>query len=174
MKVADKLYVAIDYTLALDSGEEVDRSQEGKPMGFVAGAGQILPGLEKALMGRSSGENFKITLSPGEGYGPVDQGLIQEIPKARFPEGAALEPGMFFQARGPRGPMLLTVKEVRDEVVVADLNHPLAGKTLHFDVTVVQVREPNALELESLSGGCACGPTGGGESCGPDSGCACG
>ena len=175
MKVADNRYVAIDYRLTLDSGEEIDRSPEGCPLGFVAGTGSIIPGLESALAGRSAGEKFTITVDPEQAYGPVVDELVQIIPRERFPAGMEIVPGMGFQARGPRGPVEMVVKAVAPDAVTVDLNHPLAGKRLTFDVTVAEVREPRAEELAALmhSSDCdhdECGPEDCG-SCGGGCGC---
>lgn len=180
MIVADNMFVAIDYRLSLGSGEEVDRSPEGKPLGFVVGTGRIIPGLESALMGRAAGDTAQITLEPEDAYGPVDPGLFKEVPMDKFPEGADVEPGMAFEAHGPRGPVRITVAKINDDdTVTVDLNHPMAGKQLIFDVTVVEVREPRAEELSQLSAGCACGTSQGGRGgCGPmeggGEGCGCG
>jgi len=172
VKVAENLFVAIDYRLSLDSGEEVDSSQEGNPLSFVVGAGRIIPGLENALVGKEEGESFKVSLEPENAYGAIDDSLFQEIPRERFPADVEIKPGMAFQATGPRGPIMLTVKEADESAVKVDLNHPMAGKKLHFDVKVVEVREASPEELQSPQGGCACGPEKEKEDCGP--GCACG
>jgi FKBP-type peptidyl-prolyl cis-trans isomerase SlyD len=159
MNIEDKVYVAIDYRLSLPGGEEVDKSVE--PFGFVTGAGQIIPGLEKELMGKSEGYEAQVVVGPEDAYGPVNENLVQEIPRSQFPEDTEIEPGMTFHAQGPQGPIMLTVKTVNDnETVTVDLNHPLAGKELHFDVKVVEVREPTAQELalaEQQVAGCGCG-----------------
>lgn len=162
MQIDNKLYVAIDYKLALASGEEVDSSPEGQPLGFITGAGQIIPGLEKELMGKTAGHESKVVVEPEEGYGQVNENLFQEIPRDQFPADCEVEPGMTFQAQGPQGPVMLSIKEVKDgNMVIVDLNHPLAGKQLHFDVKVVEVREPTAEELAQLeqqaAAGCGCG-----------------
>jgi len=158
VKVADNLFVSIDYRLTLDSGEEVDRSPEGQPLSFVAGSGMIIPGLERQLIGLEAGARTQVTVEPEEAYGIVDEGLFRQIPKDRFPEGADLSPGTVFQANGPRGPVPLTVSKVDEEagVVTVDMNHPLAGKRLQFEVGVVEVREPQPHEMPRSS--CACGP----------------
>jgi FKBP-type peptidyl-prolyl cis-trans isomerase SlyD len=180
MIVADKVFVAIDYRLSLGSGEAVDHSPEGKPLGFIVGTGRIIPGLESALMGRAAGDTAQITLEPEDAYGPVDQDLFKEVPMDKFPDGVEVKPGMAFEAQGPRGPAMITVAKINDDdTVTVDLNHPMAGKRLIFDVTVVEVREPLAEELSQLSAGCACGSSeGGGESCGSSEGggegCGCG
>ena len=183
MKIADNSFVSIDYRLTLESGEEVDRSPAGSPLGFVAGTGSIIPGLESALMGREAGEGLRVTVEPEQAYGPVQQELLQIIPRDRFPAGVEIAPGMSFQARGPRGPVAMTVTAVADDAVTIDMNHPMAGKRLIFDVSVVEVREPRADEMPQFSGGCGCGPEeqsdcgcgpGGGGGCGSSSGGGCG
>ena len=178
MNIADKMYVAIEYTLTLESGQEIDKSPAGQPLGFIAGTGQIIPGLEKALMGRAAGDNAKLVIAPEDAYGPVKDNLFQDIPKSQFPTDVEITPGMAFEAQGPHGPFMITVAKVNDnETITVDLNHPMAGKELHFEVNVVEVREPTTEELAqaaaSFSSGCGCGSdeadTG---ACG--SGCNCG
>jgi FKBP-type peptidyl-prolyl cis-trans isomerase SlyD len=178
MNIEDKKYVAIEYTLSLDSGQEIDKSPEGQPLGFIAGTGQIIPGLEKALMGMAAGDNAQLVVEPEDAYGPVNDKLFQDIPKGQFPDDVEIKPGMAFEAQGPKGPFMITVSKINDnDTVTVDLNHPMAGKQLHFDVNVVEVREPTAEELAqvaaSMSAGCGCG-TQDAESaaCGP--GCNCG
>ena len=165
MNIADNMFVAIDYTLTLESGQEIDKSPEGQPLGFIAGTGQIIPGLEKALMGRAAGDSAKLVVEPEDAYGPVKDDLLQEIPKTQFPSDIDVTPGMAFEAQGPNGPFMITVAKVNDnDTITVDLNHPMAGKQLHFDVNVVEVREPTADELAkvaaSLSSGCGCGGDG--------------
>ena len=176
MNIVDKLYVAIEYTLSLESGEEIDKSPAGQPLGFIAGTGQIIPGLEKALMGRRVGDNAKLVVEPEDAYGPVKDNLFQDIPKDQFPNDVEIKPGMAFEAQGPRGPFMITVARINEnDTVTVDLNHPMAGKELHFDVNVVEVRKPTADELAhaaaSLSAGCGCGSDDA-DACGP--GCNCG
>jgi FKBP-type peptidyl-prolyl cis-trans isomerase SlyD len=176
MNIADKLYVAIEYTLSLESGEEIDKSPAGQPLGFIAGTGQIIPGLEKALMGRRVGDNAKLVVAPEDAYGPVKDDLFQDIPKSQFPGDVEIKPGMAFEAQGPRGPFMITVAKIHEnDTVTVDLNHPMAGKELHFDVNVIEVRKPTADELAhaaaSLSAGCGCGSDDA-DACGP--GCNCG
>jgi len=157
MNIADKLYVAFDYKLALDSGEEIDRSSEGKPLGFITGSDQIIPGLEKAMMGMTIGDSSKISVEPEDAYGQAKPELFQDVPRNQFPADIEPKPGMTFQAQGPQGPIAINIKEIKDEnTVVIDLNHPLAGKKLHFDINIVEVREPTAEELSALSSGCNC------------------
>ena len=150
MKVEDQVYVSIDYTLTLDSGEVVDQSKAGDPLGFIFGAGQVIGGLEKGLLGMEVGQAAKITVEPEDGYGQPEPNMLRDIPRENFPGDVALEPGMGFTARGPHGPVSFRVNSVTDDVVVADFNHPLAGQRLHFDVKVAEVREPRAEELAAL------------------------
>ena len=173
MNIADKTYVAIEYTLSLDSGEQVDKSQEGQPFGFITGVGQIIPGLEKALIGMVSGDSATITVEPEEAYGLVKQEMFRDIPKDQFPTDVEIKPGMAFEAQGPHGPFMIRVAEINDSdnSVTVDLNHPLAGKRLNFDVNIVEVREPTATELDQLSAACACGTA---EQANCGSGCNCG
>jgi FKBP-type peptidyl-prolyl cis-trans isomerase SlyD len=166
MNIAEKMYVAIDYTLTLESGQEIDKSPEGQPLGFIAGTGQIIPGLEKALIGRIAGDSAKVVVEPEDAYGPVKDDLFQEVPNSQFPSDVDVKAGMAFEAQGPNGPFMITVAKINDnDTVTVDLNHPMAGKQLHFDVNVVEVREPTEEELAkavaSFSSGCGCG-------CGPE------
>ncbi len=159
MNISENTYVAFDYKLSLNSGEEVDRSPEGQPLGIITGAGQIIPGLEKAMMEKKEGDNFQISVPSEEGYGQVNPELFRDIARSQFPGDIDVQPGMTFQADGPQGPMLINIKEIKDEnTVVIDLNHPLAGKQLNFDINIVEVREPTAEEMSGLSTGRAgCG-----------------
>ena len=187
MEIAEKIYVAIDYTLTLESGQEIDKSPAGQPLGFITGFGQVIPGLEKALMGRVAGDNAQLVIEPEEAYGPVRDDLLQEVPKSQFPGDVELKQGMNFEAQSPRGPMMITIEKINDnDTVTVDLNHPMAGKQLHFDINVVEVREPTTEEMQQLQAqfadGCGCGggqadPSGGcgcsGEEKDPSSGCGC-
>jgi FKBP-type peptidyl-prolyl cis-trans isomerase SlyD len=150
MKIQGEVYVAIDYTLTLDSDEVVDSSEPGKPFGFVFGGGQVIAGLEKGLEGMEQGESVKFTVEPEDGYGPPREELFRELPREHFPGDVDLAPNMIFEGSGPQGTFRFRVDSVRDDVVVADLNHPLAGQRLHFEVEVVEVREVRAEELEAL------------------------
>ena len=162
MKIQDQVYVAIDYTLSLASDQVVDSSEPGKSIGFIFGSGQVIPGLEKGLEGMEQGQSTKITVEPEDGYGQPSPDLLQEIPREHFPADMEIESDMIFEATGPQGPMRFRVESVSDEVVVADMNHPLAGERLLFDVTVNEVREAQPEELEALQKHSDCAP----ENCG--------
>lgn len=173
MKIADNMYVAIEYALTLDSGEEIDRSQEGKPLAFITGAGQIVPGLEKGLNGMAAGDSAEITVAPEDAYGPIKEDLLQEIPRSQFPTDMEVKEGMSFEAQGPQGPFMIVVSKVNDnDTVTVDLNHPMAGKSLNFAIKVVEVRPPKTEELASLNSAAGCGCGGGAPA--ESAGCACG
>jgi len=149
MKVGKGSVVDIDYSLHLGDGNVIDQSSPGEPLSYIHGEGHIVPGLEQALEGLAAGDARKVVVPPEEGYGPHDPRGTQEVPRDVFPADLKPEVGMQFTARGPRGEAVpFTVTDVKLESVVVDLNHPLAGKTLHFDVTVREVRVATAEELE--------------------------
>ena len=156
MKIQDQTFVAIEYTLTLDSDEVVDQSQPGQPFGFIFGAGLVIPGLEKGLEGMEKGQSAKLTVEAEEGYGQPREELFRELPREHFPADAEIEPNMIFEADGPHGPVRFRVESVTDDVVVANLNHPLAGERLHFDLKVIEVREPTPEELDKVRELCAC------------------
>jgi len=148
MKIADESVVTMHYTLKDDKGETLDSSVGGEPLAFLQGAGNIIPGLEEALMGKTTGDKLQVTLPPDKGYGERDERLIQSIPKNQFQNGDALKVGMQFQVNSQGGPMILTVVGLKDDDVVVDGNSPLAGQTLHFDVEITDVRKATEEELE--------------------------
>ncbi len=149
MKIAKGHVVAVDYSLHLGNGEVVDASEPGEPLTYLHGEGQIVPGLESALEGLDVGESRKVVVAPDQGYGARDPRGIQEVPRGAFPADLEFRPGLELTAEGEDGePVPFTIREVKPESVVIDLNHPLAGETLHFDVTVREVRAATAEELE--------------------------
>lgn len=152
MKIEKNLFVAIEYCLTLDSGEEVDRSRSDNPLSFITGTSQIIPGLEKEIMGMETGDSANITVELDDAYGPPREDLMHEIPRSQFPADADIKPGIKFQAQSPNGPIIILVKTVKDDTVTVDLNHPLAGQRLHFDVKITEVREPSAQELATEAG----------------------
>lgn len=150
MEIAAARVASIQYTLTDDSGKVLDQSPESHPLRYFHGAGNIIPGLERALDGKQAGDSLKVDVGPEEGYGLRNEGLVQEIPREAFKGVDEVAPGMQFEARTERGPLLVTVVDVADDKVRIDGNHPLAGQTLHFDVRVVDVRE--ATEAEKQAG----------------------
>lgn len=148
MQISPNKVVSIHYTLKNDAGDVLDTSSGREPLAYLHGSGNIIPGLEKALEGKSSGEKMNVSIVPEEGYGERHEGLIQDVPRDAFQGVEDIQPGMQFHAQGPSGPMVVTVQEVGDDTVKVDGNHPLAGETLHFDVEVADVREATAEEQE--------------------------
>ena len=138
--------VAIHYTLRDEGGEVLDSSPEGQPLEYVHGEGQIIPGLERALEGKEAGEAVAVTVPPDEAYGPRDDQLQQQVPLKLFEGVEKVEPGMRFQAQTPNGTQVITGVAVEGDQVTVDANHPLAGETLSFDVTVERVDEGGAAE----------------------------
>lgn len=149
MKIADKCVVHIHYTLKNDQGETLDSSEGREPLPYLHGANNIVPGLEKALDGQEAGAKLDVTVPCEEGYGPVIPEAIQTVPREAFQGVDDIQPGMQFQAQSPEGQVqVITVKDVTDEGILVDGNHPLAGQTLNFAIEVAEVREATEQELE--------------------------
>jgi FKBP-type peptidyl-prolyl cis-trans isomerase SlyD len=149
MKIEKGRVVDIDYSLHLGDGEIVDRSEPDEPLTYLHGEGDIVPGLESALEGAAVGDRKQVVVAPGDGYGTHDPAGIQRVPRQAFPQGFQPQVGMQLSAQGPDGDeVMFVIQKVELDAVTIDLNHPLAGKTLHFDVTVREVREATAEELQ--------------------------
>jgi FKBP-type peptidyl-prolyl cis-trans isomerase SlyD len=149
MAIENGNVVEIDYKLHLGDGEVVDQSEGGEPLAYIQGEGQIVPGLEQAIAGMNVGGSKQVVVQPTEGYGDHDPRGVQEVSREAFPEEFEPKPGMQLVAQAPSGePVQFVVKEVRGQTVLVDFNHPLAGKTLHFEVTVRQVRAATDEERE--------------------------
>jgi len=146
MQIAENTVVSFHYTLTDDAGKVIDSPAGREPLTYMHGTGQIVPGLEKVMTGRSEGDQFKVDVTPAEGYGERHAELEQQVPREAFQGVENVEPGMQFQGRGPQGVINVTVTKVENDVVFIDGNHPLAGQTLHFDVEVTGVREATAEE----------------------------
>lgn len=131
--------VSIEYTLTLDDGTVADSNVGGDPLTYSHGKGEILPALEQKLEGMATDETKRVRLGPEEGYGQVNPELFREVPEASVPEDARVV-GQVLYGEGPDGkPFQVRVHELREESVVLDLNHPLAGQRLNFDVRIVSV-----------------------------------
>ena len=158
MKIADNTHVTLAYCLSIDSGEEIDRAEINEPFSFITGRKQVIPGMERQIMDLEEGAVVQIQIEPEEAYGRVINDLIKEIPKSQFPEGVDIKPNTAFQAKGPNGPLTMMVKEVKEDTVIADFNHPLAGERLHFDIKIIKVRKATEDELQKTNlPGCGCG-----------------
>ena len=164
MKIAQNTFVILEYKLTNESGEAVDWTEPGEPQSFVFGAGQIIPGLEKALEGMEEGQKAQIAIEPEEAYGVPDPSFFRKIPLDSFPDGVEINEGMRFETDGPGGPVIFKIRSLEGDTALADFNHPLAGQRLNYDLQVLEVREATTEELaQSVSGGCG--------SCSCDSGC---
>lgn len=140
--------VSIDYTLKGNDGEVIDTSEGREPLAYLHGHDNIIPGLEKALEGKSEGEELQVKVEPEEGYGPHRQELVQQVSMEAFAGIDEVEPGMKFNAESAQGPLVVKVTDVEGDQVTIDANHDLAGQALNFDVTVRDVRDASPEELE--------------------------
>ncbi|MBL1293538.1 MAG: peptidylprolyl isomerase [Thiotrichales bacterium] len=159
MTIADKSVVGIQYTLKNDSGEELDGSSEGEPLVYLHGCGNIIPGLEDALLGKNIDDKLNVTIEPEKAYGEKKEEMMGKVPLSAFEGMGELKEGMRFDAEGADGHrQMVVIEEVGEEEVTINGNHPLAGETLHFDVTVESIRQATAEELEHghvhAPGGC--------------------
>lgn len=147
MQVADNMAVSIHYKLTNNSGETLDSSDGGEALVYLHGQGNIIPGLEKGLEGKSTGDKLKIDVPPEEAYGVYNETLVQVLPLEMFSGVDKVEAGMRFHADVNNGSGIITVVKVDGDEVTIDGNHPLAGESLHFDVEVVGVRQATEDEL---------------------------
>ena len=146
MEISNNKVVSIDYTLTNSAGDVLDSSKGRGPMPYLHGASNIIPGLESALTGKSPNDTVKVTVPAEQAYGLRDEGMVQPVPRDRFPI-KDIKVGMQFQATGPQGQRPVMVVAVDDQNVTIDANHPLAGIPLTFDVTVRDVRDATEEEL---------------------------
>lgn len=131
--------VEVHYTGRFLDGEVFDSSEGKEPLQFQIGSGQIIPGFETALIGKSIGEKVSVTVAPDQAYGEIRQDLVVEVPTDKMP--GPVEVGQLLQADGGEGGVVqVIVKEVKEDVVVIDGNHPLAGQDLVFDIEVVSIQ----------------------------------
>ncbi|MDR2897175.1 MAG: peptidylprolyl isomerase [Spirochaetaceae bacterium] len=158
MKVQKDYVVSIDYILTDDEGTVLDSSEGENPLEYLHGHEEIMTGLEKALEGKEVEDKISVVLPPEEGYGVYYDELVAKVPKDQFDVEGEIEEGMQFEAETADGPRLVTVVDISDDMVTVDANHPLAGETLHFEVTITGIREATDEELENgLDQGCGCG-----------------
>jgi len=148
MTISHHKVVTIDYTLKNAQGEVLDSSEGQEPLVYLHGAENIVAGLERELEGKAVGDSLDTVVSPEDGYGVRNEELIAAVPREMFESDMAIEVGMSFQAETDQGVQVVNVVAVNDEEVTVDGNHPLADEALHFDVTVRDIREATAEELE--------------------------
>jgi FKBP-type peptidyl-prolyl cis-trans isomerase SlyD len=147
MQIAVNSVVTFHYTLKNSAGEVLDSSLGNEPMTYLAGAGNIVPGLEQQMLGKVAGDAFHASVAPADGYGVMNPAMLRVVPKDAFPPGVNVEVGMQFGTQTPQGPMAIVVKSIDGDSVTVDGNHPLAGVTLHFDIEVLAIRSASAEEL---------------------------
>lgn len=146
-EVANDVVVSIDYTLTVD-GEVVDSTEGDEPLQFLQGHQNIIPGLERELVGMKVGDSKQVHVTPTEAYGEVDPENIIEVPRTEFPAEIPLEAGTELEVKNADGEVLsATIAEVGTNTIKLDFNHPLAGKNLTFDVTIVELRSATEEEL---------------------------
>ena len=148
MKVESGKVVTMHYTLKNDTGEVVDSSEGKEPLPFLQGHGNIIPGLETALEGSMVGDKLDVTVEPEEAYGLRIQDAIQEIPSSALKGVDNVEVGMQLQSQDEQGnPFVVVVTKIEEETITVDANHPLAGETLHFSVSIESIRDAQEEEL---------------------------
>jgi FKBP-type peptidyl-prolyl cis-trans isomerase SlyD len=131
-----------------DSGEVFDSNVNQPPLVFLVGHGNIIEGFEQEILGAAVGDVREFTLTPEMAYGHRDEAAVQPIPRSQFPEDMELEVGRVVGAQSDQGPVQFTVVEINDDIVIVDLNHQMAGYTLHFSVEIVEIREATSEELD--------------------------
>lgn len=148
MLVGPNCVVSIYYTLTNDQGEVMDQSPEGQPLSYLHGAAGLIPGLEKELTGKVAGDEFNVSVAPEEAYGEHRPDMVQVVARESFPTDVDVEAGMRFNAQTSNGPITVMVTDVNEATVTVDANHPLAGKTLHFEGKIDTVREATQEEID--------------------------
>lgn len=150
MIIEDKKVVSFHYELTNQEGEQLESSRDKEPMTYLHGSNNIIPGLEKAMVGKSAGDKFQITVEPAEAYGERKEANIQRISAKHFKNLRKLAPGQVVGLQTKQGPVQVTVVKIGRFNVDVDANHPLAGQALTFDVEVTGVRD--ASEDETAHG----------------------
>jgi FKBP-type peptidyl-prolyl cis-trans isomerase SlyD len=171
MEITKNKAVTVEYTLHDADGALLDTSSGRGPMTYIQGSGSMIPGFEAALEGKGAKEKFSFVVEPAQGYGEWDQAMLFPVPRQHFNDIDGLKEGMGLTVQAPDGMALVLVKEIGDEMVTLDANHPLAGKQLFFDVEVLAVRDATEAELSAADCQGSCSPsccTSCGSSCGEE------
>lgn len=153
-QIQPNAFVTLDYTLKDESGGVLDESQSegGEPIKYIHGYGMLVPGLEAGLVGMKPGDHKDIVVAADAGFGERDEDLVLEIDRGEFPDPEKITPGDEFIAESPDGDeVVMRVVALKPDAVVVDANHPLAGQTLHYSVTVREVRDATSEELETAA-----------------------
>ena len=147
-KVQNDLVVSMEYTLHVD-GKVFDSSEGQEPLEFLAGASNIITGLEREMIGMKIGESKDVVIAPEDGYGELDEEAYMDVPRSEFPEDMPMRPGVEMEMSDDDGnPMYARIDSVDGDTVALNFNHPLAGKELHFNVKVVGLRSATKEELK--------------------------
>lgn len=146
--VQQDVVVSMEYTLQVD-GEEIDSSKGQDPLQFLVGHGNIISGLEREMLGMKVGESKDVVVQPADGYGEYDEEAYMDVPRAEFPKDMPVQEGLELSVRDDQGQSRYArIDSIEGDVVTLNFNHPLAGDELHFNVKVVDLREPTGEELE--------------------------
>ena len=150
--VSSNKMVQMSYKGTLADGKVFSQSDVGKPLEFLVGAGTLIPALEKGMLGMKVGEKKSITVKASDAYGEYDKAAIRVVPRASFPKDLDVKVGAQYQVNSPSGPMVVTVSAMDAATVTVDFNHPLAGKDLTFEVTIVKIRDATKEEMAKTAG----------------------
>ena len=161
MKIEKNSFVTVDYLIRLGKGETYPPSGQPEEISCCIGWGAMPPGLEDAMIGLKPGDQKVVQLTAEDAYGEFDQELVMEVPRSDFAPDLELQPGLVFETENEEGhTVYFIVQEVKDDNVVIDFNHPLAGKELEVSFTVRQVREATPEDQEGQQGSCSCSQCG--------------
>jgi FKBP-type peptidyl-prolyl cis-trans isomerase SlyD len=142
--VKDGMSVSFDYTLKDTDGKVIETSKGKTPLTYTHGQKKMIPGLEKQLTGMKVGDEKNVRVKPEEAYGPINKNAFQEVPKDKIPANG-LKVGAMLASKTPDGQVIpARVAEIKEKTVVVDMNHPMAGKTLVFDVKILDIQPPSA------------------------------
>jgi len=147
MKVTANSVVSLDYTLKNNAGEVLDSSQGREPLVYLHGVGALIPGLENEIAGMEKGQAKIVVVQPEHAYGIKSDDLLHVVPKSGFQGDEEMQEGMQVQLETEQGPAIATISKIDGEDVTLDLNHPLAGEVLTFDISIADVREATSEEI---------------------------
>ena len=157
MEIGENKVVQMHYTLKNDKGEVLDTSEGQDPLTYMHAEGAIIPGLFQAITGKKVGEKVSVVVKPQDGYGDKDDSMVKQVPIESFKGMDDMAVGVKVEAETDDGIQIATITEIREKEVTIDLNHPLAGVTLHFHVEITDIREATE---EEVSHGHVHGPGG--------------
>lgn len=148
MQISQNAVVSIHYTLTDDDGKTIDSSDGGEPLAYLHGNGQLIPGLERELEGKSAGDKLSVKIAPADGYGEYEKDMVQQVPRRALKGVGDLRVGLQLQAQSEHGTTVVRVTNIVGDMVTLDGNHPLAGQNLNFEVEIAEVREATEEELD--------------------------